>query len=126
MENVKHQGIASFNPDKSYQVFRNVKEFGAKGDGSTDDTKAINDAITLGNRCAPGKCNSTTTTPVVLYFPPGTYVISSPIIDYYYTQMIGNPNCMPVIKAAPSWSSRWLIDGIQVSECSCDRHRKQR
>lgn len=33
MNEVKHQGIASFNPDKSYQVFRNVKDFGAKGDG---------------------------------------------------------------------------------------------
>jgi glucan 1,3-beta-glucosidase len=31
-ENIKHQGLASFNPDpESYQVFRNVKEFGAKG-----------------------------------------------------------------------------------------------
>ena len=34
MNEVKHQGIASFNPDpSSYQVFRNVKDFGAKGDG---------------------------------------------------------------------------------------------
>lgn len=33
MEQVKHQGIAPFNPDKGYQVFRNVKDFGAKGDG---------------------------------------------------------------------------------------------
>jgi hypothetical protein len=33
MESISHQGKASFNPDKSYQVFRNVKSFGAKGDG---------------------------------------------------------------------------------------------
>ena len=116
MEDVKHQGLASFNPDKSnYKVFRNVKEFGAIGDGVADDTIAIKNAMTLGNRCVPGKCNSTTTTPAVVYFPPGTYVISSPIIDYYYTQIIGNPNCMPVIKAATTWTDRWLIDGIQVS-----------
>ncbi len=32
MENIKHQGLAPFNPSLgSYQVFRNVKDFGAKG-----------------------------------------------------------------------------------------------
>lgn len=37
MENIKHQGIAPFNPSPgSYQVFRNVKDFGAKGMPSTE------------------------------------------------------------------------------------------
>lgn len=32
LEQIKHQGIAAFNPSpSSYQVFRNVKDFGAKG-----------------------------------------------------------------------------------------------
>ena len=31
LENIEHQGISAFNPDKTYQVFRNVKDFGAKG-----------------------------------------------------------------------------------------------
>ena len=32
LENIKHQGISAFHPDKnSYQVFRNVKDFGARG-----------------------------------------------------------------------------------------------
>ena len=104
MEDVKHQGIASFNANPSgYQVFRNVKDFGAKGDGSTDDTAAIQTAMSSGDRCAPGICNSTTTTPAVIYFPAGTYIISAPIVDYYYTQMIGNPNCLPTLKASSSF-----------------------
>jgi hypothetical protein len=32
LEEIQHQGISAFHPDKnSYQVFRNVKDFGAKG-----------------------------------------------------------------------------------------------
>lgn len=32
LEQIKHQGIAAFNPSPStYQVFRNVKDYGAKG-----------------------------------------------------------------------------------------------
>jgi glucan 1,3-beta-glucosidase len=32
METIKHRGTAAFNPNpSSYKVFRNVKDFGAKG-----------------------------------------------------------------------------------------------
>ncbi|KAK0301952.1 hypothetical protein LTR01_009060 [Friedmanniomyces endolithicus] len=115
LENIKHQGIAAFNPSPStYQVFRNVKDFGAKGDGVTDDTAAINNAISSGGRCGPGTCSSTTVTPAVVYFPAGMYMINASIIDYYYTQLIGNPNCLPTIRAFPTFSGGLgLIDGDQ-------------
>jgi len=72
MENIKHQGIAPFNAQpSSYEVFRNVKDFGAKGDGKTDDTAAINLAMSNNTRCAPGleadgACQSSTTTPAIV------------------------------------------------------------
>jgi len=81
-----------------------------QGNGVTDDTAAINAAISAGGRCGQG-CASSTTTPAVVYFPAGTYLISSSIIDYYYTQLIGNPNDMPVLLAAPYFSGFGLIDG---------------
>ena len=80
-------------------------------DGITDDTAAIQRAISDQYRCAPGSCQSSTTSPAVVYFPAGTYLISSSIIQYYYTQLIGNPNSLPVLKATANFQGLGLIDG---------------
>lgn len=79
----------------------------------TDDTAAINSAISSGGRYGPAGRQTSTTTPAIVYFPAGTYLISSPIIDYYFTQIIGNPNSMPVIKATAGFTGLGLIDGDQ-------------
>lgn len=73
MEDIKHQGIAPFNPDPSgYQIFRNVKNFGAIGDGVTDDTAAIQAAISNGGRCGfDAPCVGLSTAPATVYFPAG-------------------------------------------------------
>jgi glucan 1,3-beta-glucosidase len=108
LADIKHQGVAPF-AGADFKVFRNVKEYGAKGDGATDDTEAINAAISQGNRCG-NKCDSTTVTPVILYFPPGTYMISKPIIQYYYTQFIGDAKSIPILKATAAFEGMGLID----------------
>jgi glucan 1,3-beta-glucosidase len=129
LETIAHQGISAFGP-AGYQVFRNVKTFGAVGvspqhqfrslaqtakisfigDGVHDDTAAINAAISSGGRCSQG-CSTTTTTPAIVYFPADTYLISSSIIDYYYTQLIGNANNPPTLKATTGFPASALIDG---------------
>ena len=46
LENIKHQGQPAFNPNgTSYEVFRNVMDYGAVGDGITDDTDAIKSVL---------------------------------------------------------------------------------
>ena len=111
LEQIKHQGSAAFNTDSSYQVFRNVKDFGAKGNGVSDDTAALNLAISSGNRCKPGSCEESTTSPALVYIPGGTYLVSAPIIDFYFTQIIGNPNNLPILKATNNFTGLALIDG---------------
>ena len=85
LADIKHQGIAAFNPNpNNYTVFRNVKSFGARGDGVHDDTAAINRAISSGGRCGPGSCASTTVTPAVVYFPPGEYTKKSSTMPFSF------------------------------------------
>ncbi|EJF66026.1 exo-beta-1,3-glucanase [Dichomitus squalens] len=115
LQSIKHQGIAAFNADPSgYQVFRNVKDFGAVGDGVTDDTAAINNAISSGTRCGEG-CDSTTTQPAVVYFPSG-YAACSWLNSftfnsaYYYTVLIGDARNPPKLLADASFSGFAVID----------------
>ncbi|KAJ7718670.1 exo-beta-1,3-glucanase [Mycena metata] len=112
MQSIKHQGIAAFNANpSSYQVFRNVKDFGAKGDGVTDDAAAINLAISSGSRCGGTPvCKSSSTTPAVIFFPKGTYLVKSSILPYYYTQLIGDATSPPTLLADASFTSTAVID----------------
>ncbi|KAJ3932252.1 MAG: exo-beta-1,3-glucanase [Lentinula lateritia] len=111
LESITHQGTAAYNADPtSYQVYRNVMDFGAKGDGVTDDTAAINSAISSGDRCGLGSCNSSTVTPAVVFFPSGTYLISTPLNLYYYTQLIGDAKNPPTLLASAAFSGMAVIN----------------
>lgn len=73
--------------------FANVKDFGAVGDGQTDDTAAINRAIAnLQSVESTGKQKRR------LYFPGGIYIISDPILIYPFTNLIGDGMQSTIIK----------------------------
>lgn len=75
----------------------------------TDDTDAINMAASSGYRCGED-CGSSSTLGALVYFPSGTYRISAPIVQYYYTQFVGNPKDRPVIKGSADFSGIALFD----------------
>jgi hypothetical protein len=99
VDDQKFPGISPFSPS-GYKVWRNVKDFGAKGDGRTDDTAAINKAISDGARCGE-QCKTSTIAPAVVYFPPGTYLVSGSIIQYYNTQFLGDVSSILPIFSRP-------------------------
>ncbi|KAH8667649.1 exo-1,3-beta-D-glucanase [Tricladium varicosporioides] len=110
MQDIPHVGKIPYGgvENNGYSVYRNVKDYGAVGDGKTDDTAAINKAMSEGNRCG-ANCGSSSVKGAIVYFPSGTYLISSPILSYYHTQMVGDANNRPVLMAAPSFIGLGLI-----------------
>ncbi|KAK8070332.1 glycoside hydrolase family 55 protein [Apiospora phragmitis] len=110
MEEIEHLGRVPYGGSENddYKVFRNVKDYGAKGDGKTDDTEAINKALGDQNRCGKN-CGASTVKPAIVYFPDGTYLVSSPLKSHYNTQMIGNVNTRPVLKAAKSFTGLGVV-----------------
>ncbi|KLU87180.1 hypothetical protein, variant [Magnaporthiopsis poae ATCC 64411] len=99
MEHIARKGAVPFGNEPDYKVFRNVLDYGAKGDGVADDTKAIKEAMNSGKRCGE-KCNGSTTKNAIVYFPPGTYRVSSTISMPFGTQVIGDASNLPTLLAA--------------------------
>ncbi|KAM5515146.1 Glucan 1,3-beta-glucosidase 2 [Fusarium oxysporum f. sp. phaseoli] len=123
LSDIKRQGVVAYG-SADYKIFRNVKDYGAKGDGSSDDTEAINAAFSDGNRCGKG-CDSSTVTPALVYFPAGTYVVSKPILPYYYTHMIGDVNNLPVLKPTANFEGMAVIDVDPYNSDGSNWHTNQ-
>ena len=110
----------------------NVKDYGAKGDGTTDDTAAIQAAIDA----------AVSTLAMAVYIPAGTYIITTPLLIQTYSDsdatidgvkwwegrapsLIGENKSTAIIKktgngkrtmpAAASWSNGWgAIDAVII------------
>ncbi|TKA24520.1 hypothetical protein B0A50_06677 [Salinomyces thailandicus] len=113
-----HQNYAVWGqPLTNYPLYRNVKDYGAKGDGTTDDTEAINFAMNSTGppgTLTPGRCtndcNSSTISPAIVYFPAGTYLVSTAINMPYYTQVVGDHSDLPTVLASADFSGMAVFD----------------
>ena len=82
--------------DHPSPAFRFVTDYGAKGDGVTDDTLAIQAAIDHNRGSINAKAFA------VVYFPPGIYLVSDTLVVYSGTELRGNSVTPPTIKLAPA------------------------
>lgn len=106
--------IGSYEGNKkinSSDLFVNVKDFGAKGDGTTDDTQAIQNAI------------DTMTDGGILFFPQGTYNILGDLNLKSNVHYLGTPNTTLDFSNKTTYSNDYFnplikADGNITSEIS--------
>lgn len=110
------RGFAPFlGKDYTYPVYRNVRAYGAVGNGQHDDTNALQNAINSdgigGNRYK----NEVTTRPAEVFVPGGEYKISKTVDLRLNTILLGDPNNPPVFKASVGFSGGSLINGVDFA-----------
>lgn len=95
-------GVARTLYSKLLDLTFSVKDFGAVGDGATDDTAAIQAAL-----------SALTTTPATLYFPAGSYRITSALsVTFNYTTE--NATTRPSIYGDGPGNTQILWDGANT------------
>ena len=106
------RGYAPFlGSDFTYPVYRNVKAYKAVGDGSSDDTAALQNAINDDGKGGNRYKNEVTTRPAQVFVPGGTYKLTRQLDMRLNTILIGNPNNMPVFKASSDFQGQTLVNG---------------
>jgi hypothetical protein len=85
-------GASSRTVQNKLREFISVKDYGALGDGSTDDALAIQAAIDAVNTASGG----------VVFFPAGTYIIGTGLTTYSKIILLGESNLVSIIKVKNS------------------------
>ena len=110
------RGYAPFlGNDFTYPVYRNVRAYGALGNGIKDDTDALQNAINTDGKGGTRYKNEVTTRPAEVFVPGGTYKISKTIDLRLNTILVGDPNNRPIFKAAANFGGESLINGYDFA-----------
>ena len=86
-------------------AFRNVRDFGAVGDGVHDDTAAIQASLSANQSGGAG--SGLAPSAVIAFLPPGTYLISDTIVLWFWSNLVGSAACPPTLRlrdGAPGFS----------------------
>ncbi len=112
------RGYAPFIDERgTYPVYRNVRSYGALGDGNKDDTAALQKAINTisagPDLNSPGTryANEVTTRPALVFVPGGTYKLTGTLDLRLNTIMVGDPLNPPIFKASSNFNGDSLING---------------
>jgi PA14 domain/Pectate lyase superfamily protein/Calx-beta domain len=85
----------------------NVKDFGAKGDGVTDDTQALKNALAAADKVAWS----------TVYLPTGTYIVKETLFPGSdKVRWLGAGKNSSTIKAANGFASDFLYEGSGLSQ----------
>ena len=110
------RGYAPFLPDDfTYPVYRNVKSYHALGDGVTDDTQALQNAINDDGSGGNRYNNEVSTRPAQVFVPGGTYVVTKQLDLRLNTILVGDPNDRPVFKAARGFEGGTVLNGYDYA-----------
>lgn len=99
--------------------FRDVRDYGAVGDGVADDTQAFIRALEIGR----GGKGDREKTPANVYVPSGTYLISDTLIVYRATMVAGDSDSPPTLvlkKNAPGFGDPQKPRPMIVTYCAYD------
>ena len=105
----------------TYPVYRNVLQYGAKNDGTGDQTAALQNALNAEGLNADGSITGNryqqgvTTEPAVVYLPSGLYQIQRTLDLRMGTVIIGNPQNPPTIKAASGFTGDTVVNGYDYA-----------
>jgi hypothetical protein len=82
----------------------NVTSYGATGNGTTDDTTAIRNAMNAAGAAA------TSTVGTTLSFPAGTYIITSGLVTVANVKWVGASTSTTILRGGPTANGLYMIE----------------
>ena len=116
LDQQSHTGLAagyspSLQDHATYPVYRNVKSYKAVGNGQFDDTQSLQTAINDDGKGGNRYQNEVSTRPAQVFLPGGTYKLTEQLDLRLNTILVGDPNDMPILKAAPGFKGTTVVNG---------------
>lgn len=106
------RGYAPEVSNTDYPVWRNVKDYSAKADGSGDQTSSIQDAINDDGSSGSRESQGVTKYPAEVFLPGGTYQLGSTLDLRVGTVITGDPLDPPVLKASSDFNGDTVVNGF--------------